>query len=109
MLHAQQNANKGHNILELEESVRYVEKMSYDLLERIRVLKSQGEKESNIDKEEYNSKLHPEKFQQQLDEISFMKKETLKVVEKFFSEISLELVNMWEVYLKKYSSFDENI
>lgn len=38
-----------------------------------------------------------------------MKKETLKVVEKFFSEISLELVNMWEVYLKKYSSLDENI
>jgi hypothetical protein len=38
-----------------------------------------------------------------------MKKETLKVVEKFFSEISLELVNMWEVYLKKYSSLDENV
>ena len=38
-----------------------------------------------------------------------MKKETLKVVEKFFSEISLELVNMWQVYLKKYSSLDENI
>ena len=35
-----------------------------------------------------------------------MKKETLKVVEKFFSEISLELVNMWEYYLKKYSSLD---
>lgn len=35
-----------------------------------------------------------------------MKKETLKVVEKFFSEISLELVNMWETYLKKYSSLD---
>jgi hypothetical protein len=44
-----------------------------------------------------------------LDEISFMKKETLKVVEKFFSEVSLELVNMWEVYLKKYSSLDDNI
>jgi archaellum component FlaC len=38
-----------------------------------------------------------------------MKKETIKVVEKFYSEISLELVNMWENYLKKYSSLDENI
>ena len=38
-----------------------------------------------------------------------MKKETLKVVEKFFSEISLELVNMWEFYLKRYSSLDENL
>lgn len=85
MLHAQQNAGKGHSILELEESVRQVEKLSYDLLSRIRDLRAQGEKENSIDKEEYNSKLHPEKFQQQLDEISFMKKETLKVVEKFFS------------------------
>lgn len=51
MLHAQQNAGKGHNILELEESVRYVEKVAYDLLGRIKDLKSQGEKESNIDKE----------------------------------------------------------
>ena len=42
-----------------------------------------------MDREEHNSRLHPEKFQQQLDEISFMKKETLKEVEKFFSEISL--------------------
>ena len=65
-----------------------------------------GEKENSIDREEYNTKLHPERFQQQLDEVSFMKKETLKVVEKFFSEISLELVNMWEYYLKKYSSLD---
>jgi hypothetical protein len=44
MLHAQQNSGKGHSILELEESVRYVEKMSYDLLGRIKDLKSQGER-----------------------------------------------------------------
>ena len=59
MLHAQQNAGKGHSILELEESVRQVEKMSSDMLARIKELKVQGEKENNIDKEEYNSKLHP--------------------------------------------------
>jgi hypothetical protein len=51
MLHAQQNSGKGHNILELEESIRYVEKVAYDILGRIKDLKSQGEKESNIDKE----------------------------------------------------------
>jgi hypothetical protein len=28
MMHAQQNSGKGHNILELEESIRFVEKMS---------------------------------------------------------------------------------
>lgn len=36
-----------------------------------------------------------------------MKKQTLKVVEKFYSEISLELVNIWEFYLKKFSSLDD--
>ena len=35
----------------LVQLIRYVEKVAYDLLGRIKDLKSQGEKENNIDKE----------------------------------------------------------
>lgn len=54
--------------------MRHIEKSSGELLSKVRELRMRGEKESSIDREEYNSKLHPERFQQQLDEISFMKK-----------------------------------
>jgi hypothetical protein len=48
--------------------------------------------------------LHPENFQRYLDEIDFIKKEVFKFVDRFFSELSLEFVNMWEAYLLKFTT-----
>lgn len=48
--------------------------------------------------------LRPENFQRYLDEIDFIKKEVFKFVDRFFSELSLEFVNMWENYLLRFTS-----
>jgi len=47
--HVQLNLNKGHNILDLESSLRLVESSSTELLARIGQLRQQGQKESSLD------------------------------------------------------------
>ena len=33
-----------------------------------------------------------------------MKKEVIKTVERYFNELSLEFINMWEIYLLRFST-----
>jgi hypothetical protein len=56
------------------------------------------------DKQPQSLNVSPEAFEKHLNEIEFIKKEALATVERFFEELSLEFVSMWEEYLVKFSS-----
>lgn len=36
--------------------------------------------------------------------MEFVKKEVIKTIERYFNELSLEFINMWEIYLLRFST-----
>ena len=100
LVHAQQN--KDHYLLEMEDSVMEISERAKEHLKALHNLKDfilmSPENDSVRER-----KLQTERFQKQLDEITSWKKQTFAIVDKFFEEISLEIVNIWEMYLKKFS------
>lgn len=111
--HAQKMAS--HDLLELDASIQNIQGRCEDLIRKLKIYQAEArvkvEKESQRETKggSQDARLNPEKFQEQLNYISAMEKETIKIVEKFYSELSLELVNIWETYLNKFSNPENSL
>lgn len=94
-------SNSLHKIKNIFDSAQIISAKARELVGLLSIKEKQERIRGNVVKE---IPLHTEDFEKHLNEMEFVKKEVIKTVERYFNELSLEFINMWEIYLLRFST-----